>query len=309
MADPTPTEPATEPPIKKREDLTPEYMQREVAAYNARQRGRFNFDEMPDPQLMDPRRANDRGLIEMRKRQHHMLDQTQEKLLRSYPNMSPQAQGELRKFIDFQKKTYDTKMLIVDPREAANWDRNRHFQYHSQYAAFLDPESKRAIEMAGADMRPGLLSNVTKNFYDESKGGMQWGGIAGGVVGLLAGMYMGSQAGGGWISWLITAMTTIGFAYGGNKLAEYMSGPEVQPFQAPPANGTSPARTASRGPAQQQDVETPSNDPTKIAAAYERGTGTQSERPISERDYGNLTSQQFTVNQSDQTPTPGSRSV
>lgn len=72
----------------------------------------------------------------------------------------------------------------------------------------------------------GAIEGLTKNFYDKTDGGIQWGGILGAVGGVMLGMMGGEMfgAGGGWMSLLLIAGGALLGGMIGNKGGDVVSG-------------------------------------------------------------------------------------
>lgn len=117
----------------------------------------------------------------------------------------------------------------------------------------LDDQIKRAKVAAGLEGQASgsseLLDNAIGSVYDKKRGGVQWGGIVGGVVGYIASSMFGA---GGMIGTILAVlMTGIGI-YMGNKVADNYKNDTLAGSAKPPAEKT-PGR--ERKPEQGQEPE------------------------------------------------------
>lgn len=84
---------------------------------------------------------------------------------------------------------------------------------------------ERAWAALSSEMQPeSILAPIGRQFYDERNGGIQWGGIAGGIVGGLAGYFMAGKAGvSGWM-WGVGMAVAVGLGtWIGNKVSEWVA--------------------------------------------------------------------------------------
>lgn len=123
-----------------------------------------------------------------------------------------------------------------------------------------------AFRELGKEMDTNVLNTVTRNVYDPSEGGIQWGGIIGAVLG---GM-LGFMTGGGLNSWVGIAALAAGILGGswlGNKAGDWIGG-KMGGGQAAP--GAEPQPVQSRQPQQQLSPEAQRRRDAAIEAATRR---------------------------------------
>lgn len=97
----------------------------------------------------------------------------------------------------------------------------------------------------------GLLSTTTEQFYDSQKGGVQWGGIAGGLIGAAMAYVMAGSANSLWVVAGIALAAVVG-GWAGNKsvdtIGKYVSWGKNTPQQPTAGLSQEPQRNPAQAP-------------------------------------------------------------
>ncbi len=168
----------------------------------------------------------------------------------------------------------------------------------------LDDQIKRAKIAAGLENQASgsseLFSNIGKAFYDKEKGGIQWGGIAGGIAGYVLSSIFG--AGGALGAIIALVMTGIGVYYG-NKFADNYKA-DTLAERAPgvePERGKGKEKGNDRGTQPEQEQKIPSSPPQPSEIMHNllykevRNRKPASSSHMAEGELGELKSQAFTA--------------
>lgn len=191
-----------------------------------------------------------------------------------YPDMDSSVYTEylndyLATVREYNNQTIDSQGRPLDPRfvraKLSEAENNLARQFDQKYPTFVAEgatpddvkrakQNERAVQRLYTEVHgEGLLVKGTKLFYDEEKGGAQWGkmaGMAGGlVIGGLMGKFLGANAGelgGGWLGTIATVLLAISGAAFGAQLVEKLSAPATPP--AAPKAKTEPAPVKAKEP-------------------------------------------------------------
>lgn len=130
-----------------------------------------------------------------------------------------------------EKKAQDNELrkqgVRVDPKVVADTSKGMVRNFRDDFNAKLkdrgvaSQESWNALaeEMQG----PSILGGISKQFYDSDKGGLQWGGIIGGLVGGFF-AYKKFAGGGGWLGGIAVVLASLAGAWLVNKGTDLVSG-------------------------------------------------------------------------------------
>lgn len=143
---------------------------------------------------------------------------------------------------------------------------------HREKGTFDEAAFAEAQVMFGNTMRPkGLIERFVGLFHDSNKGGIQWGGIIGGALGLVAAAMGASGFGMGWLGLLaIPAGIAIG-GYAGKRLGTGMaeSAHQASLLQPPAVKQGTPAPEVQKPETKKPPLK-PENVPDMAGSGWAR---------------------------------------
>lgn len=212
------------------------------------------------------------------KAEYQRLSAATEKLAAKRPDFAPayqeyreawldHAMASDRRVMEVRRKSekLGVRPQVADLQRMRDEDRNRFTFDIEKRMKKYGPAGDEAGAALGKEMKKNVVSEVVSNFYDEEKGGVQWGGIAGALLG---GLLLSSLAG-GMGTWFGILAIILGAAAGGwlgnmagDAIRERTGGSEKT---SPAASEPGQARTQELSPegAERQ---------AKIKAALEKTT-------------------------------------
>lgn len=200
------------------------------------------------------------------------LDDAHVKALKNNPNLPPATLDELNKLKQFQIEGFEGQLRLPDTQSRKLWLTARNSDYNRNHFDGLTPDRKAAAHLLGNEMRgPSIFGGIISNVYDEKNGGIQWGGIAGATLGGLLGSQLAGATGlgewlGGWMAPVVMAIGAALGSWGGRVATDYISSAMKPKAQ----DGAAKEQVKTPQVAQQQQVDAPSSEPARLAAAAEQ---------------------------------------
>ncbi len=173
--------------------------------------------------------------------------------MQDYLNAATKREAEVKKILAAAKADGYTPNRSELERETAKEHREFMKGFVHNKLPKYGAEGKEAWSALHKKMQgPSIFSAAASQIYDKNKGGMQWGGL----VGLLVGGFMATQLGAGLFNGLMPALMTIGAAFLGawlgNKAVDGVSN-LVTTHSETPENTPARAPEQTQKPEQQQE--------------------------------------------------------